>query len=462
VRATAVAALVVATAACGGGIDKAGGERRGKALVLTLEQSDPLYSGRLFAAAVARRSGGSIRIDVRPEWHRDRVDFERGIVEDVRARRSDLGVVGVRVWDTLGVTSYQALIAPFLVDNVELERRVLESPLADRMLAGVNRTGVVGIATLPGPPRRPFGYRRRLVRREDYTGARLGVYPGRVEEATLRTLGATTRQYLSLGGASREGAIVNFWAIAGNPGYQGKTLASNLVFWTRPETVVMNREAFEALAPAQQKMLRDAGRNAVGDRLAEVVQLETNALRTTCERRLARLVTVPAADVAAIHAAVRPVYAQLERVARTRVLIAAIRKLRAASPVRRDSVRCPPPVERGATQLEGKWRSRVTGDSLRAAGASEAEAATYEGSGTLELRDGRWTFRTDHTTVTGTYGVAGVALRLTMHTCTANPCSPGSQTEYTWSVYRDTLTLATRPGESAWPALIAKPRTRVG
>ena len=53
----------------------------------------------------------------------------------------------------MGVTSFQALLAPFLVDSLELERRVLESPLATRMLEGVEQAGVVGIALLAGPLR---------------------------------------------------------------------------------------------------------------------------------------------------------------------------------------------------------------------------------------------------------------------------------------------------------------------
>ncbi|HEY3184281.1 MAG TPA: hypothetical protein VGJ77_15685, partial [Gaiellaceae bacterium] len=401
---------------------------------------------------------GSIRIDVSPEIHQDRVDYERGVVEDVRAGRSDLGVVGVRVWDTLGVTSLQALVAPFLVDSLQLEGRVLESPLAERMLAGVDGRGVVGIALLPGPTRRPFGFRRALVGLDTYKGARLGVRPGRVEAATLRSLGATTRPYLSLDGASREGAVLNFGGIADGVGYRGKTVAANVVFWTRPETVLMNRRSFAALTPAQQDMLRDAGRQAVRPRLAEVERLERAALRSLCERKLAALVTVPPADVAALHEAVRPVYAELERDPRTAALIAEIRKLRARDD---ETARCRATAKHSVPALEGVWKSSVTARALRAHGATRAEAATYEGSATLELKAGRWVFRGEHTTVTGRYTLDGDVVRLALATCTANPCSPGEETEYTWSVYRDTLSFGRRPGEAAWAAVVATARTRV-
>jgi hypothetical protein len=289
----------------------------------------------------------------------------------------------------------------------------------------------------------------------------MGVYPGRVEDATLRSLGATTREYLNLGGASREGAILDFSAIAGGVGYHGKTLATNVVFWPRSEVVVINREVFEALTPAQREILRNAGRRAVAGRLDEIGRFEQEALQSICDRNLVSLVAVPPTDVSAMHAAVRPVYAELERNSRTRALIAGIRKLRARSGTSNGAaVRCSSPAGAGARKLEGVWESSASRAALLASGASKAEATTYEGAATLELKDERWVFRGDHTTVTGIYVVEGDIIRLTMQRCTANPCSPGRVTQYGWSVYRDKLSLARRPGLPFWPRLVATPGKR--
>ena len=124
------------------------------------------------------------------------------------------------------------------------------------------------------------------------------------------------------------------------------------------------------------------------------------------------------------------------------------------------AVRCRSPASAGATKLESVWESSASNAALRASGASRPEASTYEGAATLELKDGRWAFRGDHTTVAGTYAVEGDVIRLTMKTCTANPCSPGAVTQYSWSVYRDTLSLARRPGLPFWPRLVATPAKR--
>jgi TRAP-type C4-dicarboxylate transport system substrate-binding protein len=452
-------ALVVAAMACGGtGEDKAGGQRHedGTPVVLTLEQHDPGYSGAQFADAVAERSGVSIRIAVRDEPQAS-VDFERKIVDDVRAGDVDLGVVAVRVLDTLGVTSFSGLIAPFLVDNLELQRRVLESPLAPRMLTGVEGAGVVGVAVLPGPLRRAFGYRRSLVGPEDYRGAKIGVRPGRVEELTFRSLGADTRVYLSLWGASREGAALNLRDIAV---YSGRTVATNVVFWPRAETVIMNRKAFAALTEEQRAILVAAGREAVGPRIAEIDRVEQDALRSICDRKLASLVTASPKQIAELRAAVRPVHAELERDTATHELIAEIKLLKAGV-VEDAPLRCPETKASAASGLEGRWQASASSAELLAAGASKDEARTYRGSGTLELSDGRWVFRGDHSTVTGTYTTEGDVARLTMETCTANPCSPGATTDYEWSAYRGRLVLKRFPGRNAWLALIVHPWTRL-
>jgi hypothetical protein len=293
----------------------------------------------------------------------------------------------------------------------------------------------------------------------DYVGVRMGVKPGRVEEETLHALGATTRKYLTLSGASREGAVPDLSTIA-SLGWRGRTLAANVVFWPRPETVVMNRGAYAALSAAQRSVLRRAGRVAFGPRLREVDHNETRALGTICDRGLARLVTASPEQLSALRAAVRPVYRQLERNRQTRRFLAEIAEL-AGTGGAVQPLRCGARASTIGPALEGVWSSTVSRRELLAQGASAAEAATYEGPATLQLKAGRWAFHGDHTTVTGRYRIAGDTVRMTMVTCTVNPCSPGAVTEYTWSVYRNNLTLARDPAGTFWPRLVAAPSTRI-
>jgi TRAP-type transport system periplasmic protein len=456
--ALAVAAtLAVAAAACGGsGGDKAGGEatRGGKTVVLTLAEHDSDWGSADFAEAVAERSGGSIRIEIKTRWRASELDSERLTVEDVRDGKVQMAIVGARVWDTLGVKSFRGLLAPFLVDSLELERRVLESPLSPRMLAGVERAGVVGIALLPGPLRRPWGKSRALLGPGQYVGATMGAFPGLVEEATFRSLGARTRAYLGLHTCCWAGAALHPWAIADN-GYIGKTLAANVVVWPRAETIVMNRRAFEQLTPTQREVLADAGRAALRPRLERIERVEEEAVTAICARDLASLVTVSPGHIASLNDAVRPVYAELERNAATRSLIAAIRKLDDGA--QREPLRCPEAGASVAPELEGRWETTVGRDDLRVAGAAPKEVRGAQGSLTLELDDERWVARAPETrrVWTGAYSVRGDLIRVRLETCSHNPCTPGASADHAWSVYRDTLSITRLPGRRHWWLLTA-------
>ena len=269
VRAVLAVVLALGAAACAGGGDKAGGGSEpvadvaarpvGKPVTLTLAAVDSLWAEE-FSAAASRLSGGSIRI--RPQYGGDAIlDYERTLVGHVRSGRADLASVGARAWDRMGVTSFQGFVAPFLVDSLELEQRVLGGPAARRALAGVERLGLVGLAVLPGPLRRPFGLSRPFLGPDDYRGATVGIRFGRVADSALRALGAAPTGY-RIGGLGRvDGAELDPGTVRNN-GYdaRGSALTGNVVLWARPETIVISRAAFERLAPAQRAVLRRAER----------------------------------------------------------------------------------------------------------------------------------------------------------------------------------------------------------
>jgi TRAP-type transport system periplasmic protein len=464
-RAALAAALAAFVAGCGGSAgDKAGGRGTqvmrpvGKPVTLRLIAVDDLWASE-YAAAVARLSGGSVRIETQRGGEAI-VDYERRLVRKVRAGEYDLTSVGARVWDRLGVPGFRAFVAPLLIDSLGLERRALTTPRARQTLQGVGSLDLVGLALLPGPLRRPFGLTRTLVRPQDFAGATMGLRHGGVAQDTYGTLGATAQAYRigSLNGL--DGAELDPWTIRNN-GYDkpGSTLTGNVVLWARPETIVIRRATFDRLTAAQRNVLRRAAAVAVGPVVARLEREQQNAVVELCNRDTTTVVEADVTDLAALRAAVRPVYGRLERDPATRRLIAEIRALRGSGAG--DVVRCGSGAAR-AELLEGLWRADVTGAEVRASGGTAVEAAVFSGPATLELRHGRWTFHGAHTTVKGTYRVEGPVVALTMRTCTANPCSPGMVTEYGWSIYRDRLTLSRRPARLFWPRLVAKPSVRVG
>src|SRR4029450_4576988 len=128
-----IAALVVAfiaSACSGASVDKAGGTRTKRPVVLTLaNHEDAPQDTPLWIEEVQRRSGGSLRIQVTNRWRDQEADYDKGTIADVQAGKVQLAKVAARAYDTVGVTGFQALLAPLLIDNRTLEGRVLQSEL---------------------------------------------------------------------------------------------------------------------------------------------------------------------------------------------------------------------------------------------------------------------------------------------------------------------------------------------
>jgi len=462
-------ALVFVAAACAGGEgDKAGGEQQAQPLVLTLESEDDrsLTGAPEFAEAVERLSEGSMRIELVPAGRSTEIEWEKGVVEDIRGGKAQLGIGDARVWDTIGVKSFQALLAPFLVDSLELERRVLESQLATRMLEGVEQAGVVGIALLPGPVRNPFGLSHPLLGPDDYRGATIGVRPGGLMRTALRALGAGAKVYVPGVLSGLDGAESNPKAIDYNS-WEG-ALTINVVLWPKPYTIFMNRDAFDALTSEQQEILRDAGREAIAPELEELVSDSAEALSDACARGALTLVSASAADRAALREAVQPVYEELESDPETKELISEITEMRSAEPALASPLpRCRSAhgsANAGATALEGRWKLTFTRAELIAVGVPEklAKNAPEIVKAIVEFANGRYTgIANGRVVVKGKYTVSGDVMSLVFDAPVPAGYIVGNVYRHRWSVYRDTLTFSRFADSDADFVLLTNPLTRI-
>ena len=363
--------LTIVAVGCSGGGGKAGGEAKERSTVLTLATREDRDVGE-YVRAVQRLSGGSIRIDLATPWRDNEVDYDRGTLADVRAGKVDLAKIGARSFDTLGLRSFQALEAPLLVDSLALERKVLAGTLARRMLARVRRLGVEGVALLAGEIRRPFGIRHRLLTRDDYRGATIGIRPSLVSRWTFEALGATPRAYVpGRLPPMLDGAELDPNTIQGNTyDVAGTSFTVNVGLWPRAFVIVANRKVLERLTPEQRAILRDAGREALEP---AVDRLEADGADSTgilCRRRHVAFVHSSPAQLAALRNAVRPVYRRLVTDAGTRAAIREIVRMKQAvaaekPPQCNDATTA---ASRGATSLDGVYTADTTAADLRAIG----------------------------------------------------------------------------------------------
>jgi TRAP-type C4-dicarboxylate transport system substrate-binding protein len=442
-------ALACAAVGCSGGT-KAGGRPLKHPIVLSIANHET--GGRDLAeylAAVDRLSGGSIHLEPREGWRSQEIDYDHATVADVRAGKIDLAKISVRSLDTVGVTDFQALTAPFLVDTVGLERTVLASQLADEMIAGVSRGGVVGVAVVPGEPRRPFGQHRRFLAPSDYRGAVFGIRPSHLSLETLKALGARPESYVA-GDLpyAFDGAELDLATIEGqNYDTSATSLTGNVVFWPRAFVIVANRKLFATLTADQREILRKAGREALVPAFRRLRSEESDEARILCGRRQLALVQATQSETAALRSAVQPVYAALQRNAKTRRLIREIESMKRRSPPERP-VRCSRPSnrQRSTTALDGIWE-------MTAASRYGVDAGRYR----LVLKAGRLVFT--HLSPPrfggpGVFAVRGDTVRIHF--------ADGGDASYRWNVFRETLTLRYTSEKLGPPNPTLAPWHRVG
>lgn len=330
----AVVAVLCAAALAGcsgsqrGAADKAGGGQAAPVVlrlgfVSWVDNGDDAQLLQQLAADVDKRSGGRLRVRLLDEQHTYKApDEEVRLARGVRDGRFDLGWISTRRWDDLGVRSFQALQVPFLITDYATMDAVVRSRLAGRMLAGLERYAVVGLALVPRTLLHPVGS-RPLLAPADYRGMQFLVARSRATDKLLAAFGAKVVYRLdSVTSRGRPGAVLPFGP------YVSEIATGNVVLYARFGTLFANRSALRRLSDEQRSVLRSAAR-ALVDRSIATTPSEQVAVRATCQN--GSIALAGRADLARLRAAARPVAAALERDPQTKAFVAEIRGLGAST-----------------------------------------------------------------------------------------------------------------------------------
>ena len=410
--------------ACSGG-DKAGGS--GTTIVLTMANTSSQMSHQPavehFADRVAKLSGGEVRIKPENEWGDFHPDAERQVVRSVAAGKVDLGWVGSRVFDTLDVTSFQAMTAPMLVDSYELQDAVISSTMARRMMQGVESLGVVGLGVVPDAMRKPIGVEKPLRGPSDWRGTTFGTFPSKSQEASIKALGATPAEVFghtradALQAGKLGGFELGLHLYQGNPEWlqSAPYVTANVNLWPQTDVLLADPSRFKDLTDQQRGWLRQAAEDAAGDAKA-LADRDDTLIQKVCDAG-GRMANASDADLGALTKAFAPVYASLERDSETKALISEIRALK-----RSTQARPRPAIPDGCTgkasvqdttagavpaYLNGTYRYVLTQADADKAGDTDTG---YPIVNTITLKDGTMKGGCFET---GTYAVVGK--RITFH-----------------------------------------------
>lgn len=340
--ATIVVAMGMLTAACTSTEEEPtpDGSPTSDPIVLRLGTGDAL--GRpdtpvvaAFANAVEDLSEGAMRIEV--VWEAGGPSarnggFEQGVIGRVQERELELGWVAARSWDTMGVTSFQALQAPFLITDQQLLAEVLSSSMAGEMMAGLDDAGVVGLGMFPDGLRYPLGYAAPMASLEHWDGSAIRLVPSGATDALVRALGG--RPVYGLNGDDLDAAIASGdidgteISLAGAPILAQdvaprSVITGNVVLFPRVNTLFAGQELWASLSDEQRAILVAAAEEAQ----AVAAELATEDVQAFCDAG-GEIVLASPAEVAAMERAVEPVYRTFESDPATRAFIDQIQELK--------------------------------------------------------------------------------------------------------------------------------------
>lgn len=402
----AAALVAIMTAGCAGAADKSGGESRRTTLVLASNEGsrtaiDPALA--YFVERVEGLSDGRVELDLQPKW------FDHGeqhIIEDVAAGKASLGWSGTRAFDLVGVTTFQPLHAPFLVNSYAAEKAVVADPVAQEMLAGLDEVGLTGLAVLADELRFPAAAQEPLLEPDDFANREIGAFPSRVQAEALTALGARVTDDAQ----ARESSWPPY--LANHAAESLPIVTANAVLWPRTTVLFANPADLGALASEDRAAIQKAAAETAAWSIEHADDRVPSEMATACGSGT-RIAMADQRQLSALRDAVEPVYAGLRADPAQAAILSQVEKLvqeaGPAEPVEvppgcayrpRDTVHPehsqPDPLERPGRPGDlpaGTYRYVLTEDEINAAVPPDDAwdfAGGNAGVWTWVLGDGRW------------------------------------------------------------------------
>ena len=351
---------------------------------------------------------------------------EQQVVKDVAGGSFDIGFTGTSVFDTLGVTSFQALSAPMLIDNYPLENAVISSGLPAKMMAGLAKLNVTGLAVFGDGMRKPMGVQHPILSPADWHGITFGTYLSKAQQAAIRALGATPGpgfadgdQALSRGDLQGFDLNLGVYQQAGEE-HNAPYVTANVNLWPRMLALFANPGRLARLTESQRRILYQAATDTAAHSTG-LVRDETKLVSEVCQEG-SRFASASAADLAGLRQRFAPVYADLEANPQTKAMIEQIMTLKKSTPAGPPLAVPAACTGRAASQqattiaqLNGTYRWTLTQhDALTS--PSHEDPAQYPLTFTVTLKDGIWKMshtgaETEIDTSGDTYTVQGDRIR---------------------------------------------------
>jgi TRAP-type transport system periplasmic protein len=473
-----VLSAVVITAGCGATTaNKAGGPADPVVLQMASVNGEPGSNPGVdeLLKRVEALSNGNVKIDMVFRAGEFAPDAEQQIVRGVADGTYDLGVVGTRVFDTLGVNNLRALDAPMLIDSYDSVTAVIESDIPARMLPALDGLQISGLGVLADGLRKPMAVEKPLLGPNDWGGIGFGVYRSQTLTSAIRALGAEPVEVI---GPNRDRALeqdeiqgfeMNLLGYRlGNLRHKAPYVTANVNLWPQIFAIIGHPDRLASLSDEQRDSLTRAIQDAAATSTG-LVDGDDRFIDDLCHEG-ARFANASDADIRGLREAFAPVYTDLKQDQDTAEFIAAIEQLKRQTSAAALAIpdRCTGPAPDSAAQpsIQPKKTTTVTAlDGTWEVTFTEKEFAATEGVDPSEIQPemaGTFVVTFDRGDVTGpvtsgeladyglTYAVEGDTMTIFSDDASMGgmvpPPGPAAW-KYRWSVFSDTLTFEKLGGQ---------------
>ena len=286
-----------------------------------------------FKSQVESLSGGALTIVIHVDASADDPllpGSDGPIVDKVRSGAFQMAVVPASKWSASGVTTLQALQAPFLVESDEHVAAIVnDDAISQKMLSGLSAVGVTGLTLFPWSLRHFFSFTTPILSPADVKGRTFRT-PGSVDIgallAALGGKGVLPNDDAFVSGVA-DGTITaadSGFTVAVGSLPRAATATGNLVPYAKVITLVANAAFWSGLDDAQRSVLSRAAAATRAWAIANLVS-DVQAAAKYCADR-GKVVLTDVASIQAFRAAEAPVYARLEADPGTKQLISAIQQ----------------------------------------------------------------------------------------------------------------------------------------
>lgn len=339
-RGAAAAAIVVLLGAsgCQAPPVQGGRQNQDEATVLTVATAagpDSRAANQIqeFARHVTALSSAAIRIEPVLKAAADEADaWNQAVAQSTEGGDFDMALIPTRTWASEGITSFDALSAPFLIASDELVGQVVAPDTAGGMLDDLKQIGVTGLALFPDSLRRLFSFAGPVFTPSDLAGKVVRAPRSATTYATLTSLGANPRALTgdlfaeALASGTVQAAESSFMRAGSYP--KGSVTTGNLPLYPKINTLVINSATYGRLTANERRILQEAA--------SQTREAAKGAMHTLDEASAycqngGTIVNATEQQVAAFMAAVGPVYTQLAKDAQARALIDKVRTFTGAS-----------------------------------------------------------------------------------------------------------------------------------